>query len=193
MSKIWCVLVVWVALLQRVDGQAGAGIIIAVDSAEIAAGAEGAEAAGVGSTVDESSIAFTSSRATFQGQKQVEAGEEAQQISIESSLNDGEAMATVDSGFVSKTVNGIVLLNDGATGRGINPLSTSALGDYFGRGGASVDPKVTWPYGSRPAYMEPETNRLIEETGPEFDGSSYAPDDIPLPYQTVVVQDPNEE
>ena len=39
--------------------------------------------------------------------------------------------------------------------------------------------------------MEPDTTRNIEDLSPEFDGSSEVPDNIPIPYQTIVVQDPN--
>ena len=66
-----------------------------------------------------------------------------------------------------------LVLKDGSTGPGtpgINPLSTEALCDFFEGGGSKVDPDPTWPYASRPTYIEPDTTKNIQqlETGPEF-------------------------
>ena len=176
MSRIWCVLVVWVALLRGVGGQVPlvlapeVAAVYASERAAVEAGAGGAEAgaggaeAGAGgagganplddwqSGVDFSSISRTAARATFEGPKPVEPGVEAQEIAVDSALSDGKALVTVDTGAVKETIEGIQILNnDGSTARGINPTSTDALGDYFGRGGASVDQKTAWPY---------STNRL---------------------------------
>ena len=178
MSKSWCI---WAVLFTFPLGLKGQFPVAFAPLGEVV----------------EENIVFSASVATFSGDGQVAAGETAQAAAIQSAATGDEISLTVDSsseGGLQKEVTGILVMQNGITQEAFGPITTSALADYFGFGGGNIvkEPEIQWLYPVEPPEsLAPITERIIDATFDEFNALWGKPDNIPLPYQTVTVPDPN--